>query len=119
MKVAVKSLAASAISWLQEDQLLIVLAIQKKPNEDFKFLLWSSLQESVAFFPAQDFKILDGKVSSRWSFNLSSEGLLDLSPEAWQVDGFWEEYHDGSFLAEEYFNKEIIFLYSEHNMILS
>ena len=43
MKVSAKSSALSAVGWLEEDEVLTVLAVSVTPFEGVKLLLWSSL----------------------------------------------------------------------------
>lgn len=113
MKVSAKSSASSVVGWLEEGKVLTVLAVSVTPFEGVKFLLWSSLQESVALFPGADFDVVDKCLSQRWVFSLDPQGFVYLAPDAWQVDGFWERYHDGEPAAEQVFMKEMAFILSE------
>ena len=113
MKVSAKSSALSAVGWLEEDEVLTVLAVRVTLFEGVKSLLWSSLQESVSLFPGADFDVVDKCLSRRWVFSLDSQGFVYLAPDAWQIDGFWERYHDGDPVAEQVFMKEMAFILSE------
>ncbi|WP_411384036.1 hypothetical protein ACK3BK_07615 [Pseudomonas sp. L7] len=106
MKVIVKAFASSATGWLGEGEILTVLAMNVSPLEGVKYLIWSAAQETVALFPGTDFDLVDKHLSPRWVVRLDPTGNFDLGPEAWQVDGFWEKYHDGNSVAEQIFEKE-------------
>ncbi|WP_425056730.1 hypothetical protein [Pseudomonas abyssi] len=113
MKVSAKSSALSAVGWLEKGEFLTVLAVSVTPFEGVKLLLWSSLQESVSLFPGADFYVVDNCLSRRWVFSVDSQGGVYLAPDAWQIDGFWERYHDGDPVAEQVFTKEMDFILSE------
>ncbi|WP_417663504.1 hypothetical protein [Pseudomonas sp.] len=113
MKVTAKRSAASVVGWLDGGEVLTVLAVSVARFEGVNFLLWSSLQESVALFPGADFDVIDKRMSQRWVFSLDSQGFVYLAPDAWQVDGFWERYHDGEPVAEQVFMKEMALILSE------
>ena len=113
MKVDIKGSASSVVGWLDGGETMPVLAVSAEPVQGVKFLLWSSLQESVALFPGADFDVVDKCLSQRWVFSLDSNGFLYLAPNAWQVDGFWERYHDGEPVAEQVFMEEMALILSE------
>lgn len=115
MKVRPGKFAASAVGWLSEVEASIVLAVSVSPSGCVNFLIWSDLQESVAIFPACEFDVLDGGISPRWVFCINRKGGVDLAPAAWQVDGFWEKYHDGDPLAEGFFRDEMEMIFSEYS----
>ena len=113
MKVIAKPSAPSAAGWLDEDESLTVLAVSAAPLEGVKYLLWSAKQETVALFPVVDFEVMDRQLSPRWIFSSGFQGGFYLGPEAWQVDGFWERYHDGDSIAEQVFEEEKSLIFSE------
>lgn len=113
MKVIAKPSASSAVGWLEEAVALTVLAVSIAPVDGAKFLLWSSLQESVAVFPAGDFDVVDNCLSQRWVFSVNTRGFVYLAPDAWQAEGFWERYEDGDPNAEKIFLREMTGILAE------
>ena len=113
MKVIAKPSAPSIVGWLEEGKCLIVLAVSIAPHEETKFLLWSDAQQSVALFPGRDFNVVDGRLSQRWVFSVDFRGFVYLAPDLWQVDGFWEKYHDGDAVAEQVFEQEKSLIFFE------
>ncbi len=45
--------------------------------------------DPIMVFPS-DFAIVSSKVSRYWAVNITSRGSLDMMPEPWLSDGFWE-----------------------------
>lgn len=113
MKVIAKPFAPSIAGWLEEGECLTVLAVSVAPHEEVKFLLWSDKQQSVALFSGIDFDVVDGCLSRRWVFNLDSRGFVYLAPDLWQLDEFWEKYHDGDLVAEQMFLQEKALIFAE------
>lgn len=113
MRVKPGRFSASAVGWLSEVEASTVLAVTVSPSGCVNFLIWSNFQESLAIFPAKEFDVLDGSMSSRWVFCINCQGGVDLAPAAWQADGFWERYHDGDPLAESVFIEEMGLILSE------
>lgn len=113
MKVIAKPSAPSIVGWLDEGECVTVLALSVTPHEGVKFLIWSNKQEAVALFSAGEFDVVDGRLSRRWVFNLNSQGFAYLAPDKWQVDGFWEKYHDGDFVSEQTFEQERTLIFAE------
>lgn len=113
MKVIARSSSESFVGWFECGETLTVLSVSRAAFEDTKFLIWSSLQEAVALFPGGDFDVVDKRLSRRWMIEVDNNGFLCLAPEAWQVDGFWERYHDGESAAEKVFIREMTLILSE------
>lgn len=103
MKVVAKPGAKSIIGWLDSEKVLTVLAISSNRTEGSEFLIWSEPNDSAALFPASDFMIKDGSLPPIWVATIDANGFVFLAPREWQVDGFWERYHDGEASAESAF----------------
>jgi len=95
VKVLAKRGAKSAIGWLEPDATHLVLAVSSVPSKGSRYLLWSEKQQSVALFPAYDFEIVDPNMSPVWVASVDLNGYLELSPQEWLTDGFWERFHEG------------------------
>lgn len=113
MKVTAKSSSLSVKGWFLEGEVLSVLSVSAAPLEGVKFLIWSSLQEAAVLFSGAEFEVVDKSLSQRWVFSIDSHGFLDLAPEAWQDDGFWERYHDEESIAEQTFMREMALIIGE------
>ena len=86
--------AQSAEGWFHFGTAVPVLAISVHPADCMKFLLWSTINESVALFPATDFEVVDGAVPASWHAKSWDNGFIELSPPEWQSPNFWERYND-------------------------
>lgn len=113
MKVVSIPGAKSSVGWLKPEETLTVLAISNVGAEGTKYLIWSDEQDSIALFPASDFKIVDSTLSRRWVAGIDANGFIYLAPSAWQMNGFWESYYDGVPSAERTFKDEMAALVNE------
>jgi hypothetical protein len=113
MKVVAKESASNICGWLDERECVPVLALSIALHEGAKFLLWSSKQQAVALFLQADFDVVDGSLSPRWTLKLGRDGFVQMAPQAWQADGFWERYYDCDASAEQIFEHEMALILSE------
>jgi hypothetical protein len=44
-----------------------------------------------ALFRGEQFGVVDGRLPSNWRALISADGRLDIGPEAWHRQGFWED----------------------------
>jgi hypothetical protein len=59
-----------------------------------------------ALFPIENFEISDARLSPNW-ICFSGEEYMELAPEAWVREGFWEDYYDDVPTAVEDYEREL------------
>ena len=94
MIVVARSDAQNIPVWFNDGERLPVLAIMLMPSGGPKFLLWSKKQLSIGLFPVIEFDVVDPTLPTQWVAKTGLNGQVELSPREWQIDGFWERYHD-------------------------
>ena len=94
MIVVVRNDVPNVPVWFDAGEKLPVLSIMIMPSGGPKYLLWSTKQSSVGLFPTVEFDVLDPALPQLWIAKTGLSGQVELSPREWQVDGFWERYHD-------------------------
>lgn len=57
--------------------------------------------EFPPLFDSRLFEVIDSTVHPSWTVSGEWDGSLTMSPEAWQVPGFWEDFMDHSSGAIE------------------
>lgn len=53
------------------------------------------------------FEMVSQEIPSNWFCVISEGGVVELGPEAWLQDGFWERYFDGDAVAVEQFWQDV------------
>ncbi|WP_155834365.1 hypothetical protein [Halotalea alkalilenta] len=103
----------NSATWIPLEQELVVLSIQVHPAQGIFYILWSDYQESVAMFSANDFSIVDNRLSNRWVLSMTEDGGMILSPSAWLENDFWNNYHEEDPVANEIFQREFELMVKE------
>lgn len=63
--------------------------------KDKRFYRIFSENESPALFDCEMFKVVSNKIPSEWGVFYNNEtNYIDLCPESWMKDDFWERYFD-------------------------
>jgi hypothetical protein len=91
--------------WLRVGQRYTVLAIVGQERHPYLYLLHSTEEQMpVAVLPS-DCRIISNRVSRHWVVNCTSRGTLELIPEPWIPDSFWEDYDEGSPEAKKLYER--------------
>jgi hypothetical protein len=105
MIVAPRNDASCVPVWFDSGEIIAVLAITVMTSGGPKFLLWSNKQQSTGLFPVGEFEVVDPRIPNQWVCKTTPAAHIELSPEEWQSDGFWERYHDEEPQAVEVFHR--------------
>jgi hypothetical protein len=111
VKVVRKGIASDG--WFVTGEEIVVLAVSFSKSDGVSFVVWSALQGCSISCSADDFDVIDGCMSSRWVIGISGSGYTLLAPERWQVNGFWERYHDEDYGAIQDFDEEMRLMVAE------
>jgi hypothetical protein len=112
MKVRCKSLKdsrgnpQSESSWLAVGKVYNVMALELDNNGEWLARLVGDGLNGVALFRLELFEMESSVVSPTWTTTWKNGKLIELSPERWMRDGFWEEYYDRDPAAIRIFEED-------------
>lgn len=93
-------------SWLTVGNVYQVLSVFTAVDGLVEYRLIGDDNYTPALFRADQFKILDGKLSPNWVANCELGSYFELAPKSWTKPAFWEEYFDGEPEAINCFTTE-------------
>lgn len=69
--------------------------------------------QSFGWFDADCFLTVDAAIPPNWSARIGEGGTLELAPQEWLAEGFWEHYYDGDPAAQESVERELAIIRGE------
>jgi hypothetical protein len=69
--------------------------------------LMGDTEPGVGLFPLGQFEIVSAKVPGSWIVTWNTEGVFELTTEAWNQPGFWERYFEHDATAQRTFEHEM------------
>lgn len=91
--------------WLTIGKTYVVLAVLCEPGRDVLFRLIGDDERTPGLFGSRLFTCVDSQLPLSWGASLSKNGAVELAPEEWLAEGFWEDYFNGVREAEIAFEK--------------
>ena len=109
MRVRCKKVAnADVISagWLTNGKEYTVLSILIDLNGRMEYRLIGDDNNVPALYSYTLFETISGKIPNSWILNTFNTDCVELTPQTWAVDGFWEKYFDREKEAIALFEQE-------------
>jgi hypothetical protein len=107
----------SASSWLTIGQVYHVMSIFMNQQSGLSYRIVSNDRDpgfaSMAYQNASSFEVISSKLPSNWRVRILGNSAIDISPEAWQQDGFIEAFYDRDPSAYSVFERERDIIRSE------
>ena len=92
--VPVDGMVLDSSPWVTVGREYIVLEILAVFRGRVSLRLVTDDARSLGLFSADCFVTVDSAIPSNWVARVREGGLLELAPDAWLVDGFWDRYYD-------------------------
>lgn len=96
--------------WVTVDKQYTVLCILAESGGRVQLNLLTDDGQSFGWFDSDCFLTVDPAIPSSWSAQISEDGTLELAPQDWLQEGFWERYYEGDPVAREAADREVAVL---------
>jgi len=93
-------------SWLTLGKNYHVLTLSVSDAGSIEYRLISDNNNTPALFPAVQFKIIEPTLPRTWVVERIGESYLELAPQSWLDEGFWERFFDGDPSAVAIYERE-------------
>jgi len=80
--------------WLRAEKAYVVLTVEQHSADSLGFRIESEDGGQPVVFKASLFEVLDGSLPKSWRVLSVRENVLELGPEPFGQEGFWERYFD-------------------------
>lgn len=93
--------------WIGVDTDYQVISLIAQPDGRVVFHVVTDDARYLAWFDSVYFRVADGRLPSTWRARIHEDGMLELAPAAWLVDGFWERYYESDASAVDAVEHEL------------
>lgn len=93
-------------AWLTLGKIYHVLSVVLGARGIWLLRLVGDTVPGVGLFPLQQFEIVSSRVPSSWIITWNSNGVFELTTEAWNQPGFWERYFEHDAAAIRVFEEQ-------------
>jgi len=93
--------------WVSLHREYLVASVLATPGSRVQLQLVTDDGASLGWFDADHFMTVDNNIPATWAARVTENGVLELAPEAWLRDGFWEAFYDGDELARHQVDSEL------------
>lgn len=87
--------------WVTVGAEYTVISLLANPQGKITLHIVTDDGEGFAMYGSESFSITDGSIPESWVARMDEGGMLQLAPEPWLADGFWEAYYDGDPTAAD------------------
>ena len=106
----VDDLAVDSSPWVSLDREYTVLGVLAEVGGRVQLHLLTDDGQSFGWFDSDCFLTVDLTIPSTWSARIGEGGTLELAPQDWFAEGFWERYYDGDPSSRESVDRALAIL---------
>lgn len=103
--------------WLTLGRIYHVMGIYIEPGRGRRYQIISHNRDpgfaTMGYHSAECFEIVSDVIPSNWRVKIYKMTDIDISPEAWQMPGFLEDFYDADPKAYSIFERERNIILSE------
>lgn len=93
-------------AWLTVGEKYLILGIFGR-DSSIKFRVIADDGHTPALQDAEQFELISCEIPKDWIFRMYKKGEWELTPSAWNLDGFWVSYFDGEPAAKKAFQDQL------------
>ena len=99
--------------WVTVDAEYTVIGVLAEFGGRIQLHLLTDDGRSFGWFDSDCFLTADPAIPANWSARIGEGGTLELAPQGWLAEGFWERYYDGDLAARESVARELAIVLGE------
>lgn len=106
--------------WLTKGNEYIVLALNISSRSGIEACIQTDHYNEPRYITLNGFEIISQKIPSSWitiNKDIGEETFVEMIPESWAYDGFFEELENENMDSIAIFNKEAELIYNEEKNI--